>query len=134
MKVDFGKHRVSIGKVSKLKMSTGKMVPLENCQTTSKYLVLYRVLVCDCACVRHTRACGNLGAMQVRNFMELCVRMCVHAWFFGCVTRVRSHLKFFNKMMKKRLKTKVFLCQSGILTFTSKEFQKNNRNNALVFK
>ena len=69
-----------------------------------------RVLVCERACVRHTRACGNLGAKEVRSFMELCVRMCVRAWFGGCVTRVRSHLKFLNKMMKKRPKTKVFLC------------------------
>ena len=86
------------------------------------------------ACVRHTRACGNLGAKEVRSFMELCVRMCVRAWFFGCVTRVRSHLKFFNKMLKKRLKTKGFLHLSGSLTFTAEEFYKNDRNNALVFK
>ena len=93
-----------------------------------------RVLVCERACVRHTRACGNLGAKEVRSFMELCVRMCVRAWFFGCVTRVRSHLKFFNKMLKKRLKTKGFLHLSGSLTFTAEEFYKNNRNNALALK
>ena len=52
-------------------------------------------------CVRHTRACGNLGAKEVRSFMDLCVRMCVRAGFFGCVTHVRSHLKFSYKIMKK---------------------------------
>ena len=91
-------------------------------KTAGKQLTLkcnsIRVLVCDCACVRHTRACGNLGAKEVRSFMDLCVRMCVRAGFFGCVTRVRSHLKFFNKIMKNRLKRKVFLRQRGIFTFT----------------
>ena len=37
--------------------------------------------MCDCACVRHTHACGNLGAKEVRSFMDLCVRMCVRAEF-----------------------------------------------------
>ena len=86
--------------------------------TEVKKVQVCRVLVCDCACVHHTRACGNLGAKEVRSFMDLCVRMCVHAGFFGCVTRVRSHLKFFNKIMKKRLKTKGFQWPSKILTFT----------------
>ena len=98
------------------------------------FYIFFRVLVCERACVRHTRACGNLGAKEVRSFMDLCVRMCVRAGFFGCVTRVRSHLKFFNKIIKKRLKTKGFLRRSGSLTFTAEEFYKNNRNNALVFK
>ena len=80
--------------------------------------VIHRVLVCECACVRHTRACGNPGAKEVRSFMNLCVRMCVRSGFFRCVTRVRSHLKFFHKIMKKILKTKGFLRWSRILTFT----------------
>ena len=81
------------------------------------YILICRVLVCERACVRHTRACVNLGAKEVRSFMDLCVRMCVRAGYFGCVTCVRSHLKFFNKIMKKRLKTKGFQWQSGILIF-----------------
>ena len=32
---------------------------------------IVRVLVCECACVRHTRACGNPGAKEVRSFMKL---------------------------------------------------------------
>ena len=83
------------------------------------------MLVCDCACVRHTRACGNLGAKEVRSFMDLCVRMCVLAGFFGCVTRVRSHLKFFNKIMKKLLKTKGFYGEVEFLTSPElKEFSR----------
>ena len=89
------------------------------------------------ACVRKSRC--EAGA-KLHGIVHANVRASkrslfgVRACFFGCVTRVRSHLKFFNKMMEKRLKTKVFLCRGGILTFTSEEFHKNNRNNALVFK
>ena len=91
---------------------------------TNKLFKNCRVLVCERVCVRHMRACGNLGAKEVWSFMELWVRMCVRAWFFGCVTRVWSHLKFFNKIMKKRLKTKGFLRRSRSLTFTAEDFIK----------
>ena len=81
--------------------------------------------MCERACVRHTRACGNLGAKEVRSFMDLCVRMCVRSGFFGCVTRVRSHLKFFNKIMKKLLKTKGFYGEAEFLTSPElKEFSR----------
>ena len=44
----------------------------------------------------HTRACGNLGAKEVRSLTDLCVRSACVQGYFEPVTRVRSHLKFFE--------------------------------------
>ena len=85
-----------------------------------------------CVCASH--ACVWKSRCEGGAKLHGVVHANVRAWFFGCVTRVRSHLKFFNKIIKKRLKTKGFLHRSGSLTFTAEEFYKKNRNNALVFK
>ena len=65
----------------------------------------------------HTRACGNLGANEVRSLMDLCVRSACVQGYFEPVTRVRSHLKFFDvfKHFPKYYQKKIWLEARNLL-------------------
>ena len=78
------------------------------------------------------RACGNLGVKLlefVRGNVHAC-RVCVR--LAQAIT-----LEIFEKVIKKRLKTKGFPRQSRILTLSliksSQKFYENNRNNTFGF-